>query len=75
MNPSGPRECRSPGWHQEPSCYDTLPTSLLQHPAHPSPPHHAPFPHLQAADQFKLFTGKDAPVELMRTVVLNSLAK
>lgn len=30
---------------------------------------------LQAADQFKLFTGKDAPVDLMRTVVLDSLAK
>ncbi|KAI7844252.1 hypothetical protein COHA_002050 [Chlorella ohadii] len=29
----------------------------------------------QAADQFKLFTGKDAPVDLMRTVVLDSLAK
>jgi 3-dehydroquinate dehydratase/shikimate dehydrogenase len=29
----------------------------------------------QAADQFKLFTGKDAPVDLMQTVVLDSLAK
>lgn len=27
----------------------------------------------QAADQFKLFTEKDAPVDLMRQVVLNSL--
>lgn len=32
-------------------------------------------PTLQAADQFKLFTGKDAPVDLMRMVVLDSLAK
>ena len=29
----------------------------------------------QAADQFKLFTGKDAPVDLMRQTVLDSLAK
>ena len=29
----------------------------------------------QAADQFKLFTGKEAPVELMREVVLESLKK
>jgi Shikimate 5'-dehydrogenase C-terminal domain len=29
----------------------------------------------QAADQFQLFTGKDAPVDLMRQTVLDSLAK
>jgi len=29
----------------------------------------------QAADQFRLFTGKEAPVELMSKVVLDSLAK
>lgn len=28
----------------------------------------------QAADQFRLFTGKEPPVELMRRVVLDSLA-
>lgn len=27
----------------------------------------------QAADQFKLFTGQEAPVDLMRQVVLDSL--
>ena len=29
----------------------------------------------QAADQFRLFTGKEAPVDLMTRVVLDSLAK
>lgn len=29
----------------------------------------------QAAEQFKLFTGAEPPVELMRTTVLASLAK